>query len=566
MGTRSSNGAPFEPPRWTAKEEYRLRPFVSNVDRPIYAILIPFPELVGALCSRASRAGDDLRGVLLREFLSPFLDAKREEGEALDAWRERERYARALQLFISRLNEYGLPELFANPKARAFYQTWLAQYGDDSIAQMSGAHLAFAGLSQIALKHLEDQRIGLAPIEKSTRYVDYAKKINGSYAYFTDGKLARWGMLNRYRSALDRLFETYAALLPTMVQWLAKRYPDEKPATIRAKAFDLLRGLLPAATISQAAFFGNGQAFEYMMGRSRKQRLSELRWIATESKKELDQVIPAFLRRVETEQGEAYQRYLAGRRARMTPFAQKLFPGRVIGVGEAPAVRLVEYDPDGEDKIIAGMLYNAEDVHDAWETILERVRRLPLKEKRRIIRAYLSGRTARWQKVGRAFENAYVRFEIVMNIGAYRDLHRHRMLTQERQLFSCHHGFDVPDEVKEAGLGDFFREAVSGAEDVFLALDRRDPEVAQYAVTLAHRVRFMQWENLREFFWEAELRSIPEGHPDYRAVEQEKYRLLKAVYPTLMEFALVNMNEYDFARRGQEEKIAAKEKELRDMK
>ena len=211
------------------------------------------------------------------------------------------------------------------------------------------------------------------------------------------------------------------------------------------------------------------------------------------------------------------------------------------------------------------MLYSASANRASWEDMLTKVREMSEVEREEIIGQYLAGREQRWQKVGRAFENTYVRFEIVMNIGGWRDLHRHRMLTQQRQQFCIQHGYDVPVEIEEAGLADDFRGAVQRAESVYESIAEHDHELAQYAVTLAHRVQFMQWQNMRECFWEIELRTIPEGHPDYRFIEQEKFKLLEKVYPLLARHMRVNMGKYDFARRGQAEKIQSKFKELSKM-
>ena len=183
---------------------------------------------------------------------------------------------------------------------------------------------------------------------------------------------------------------------------------------------------------------------------------------------------------------------------------------------------------------------------------------MTLEKKKQVLSEYFRGREAKWQKVGRALENVYVRFEIIMNAGAWRDLHRHRMLTQQRQHFSCYHGYEVPLEVIQAGLENEYRAAVDPVEHLFAKMVPYNPDLAQYTTTMAHHVRFMQWENLRECFWEMELRTIPEGHPDYRSIEQQKFRLLKEVYPLITEHMLVNMSQYDFARRGQEEKIRLK--------
>ncbi len=558
---------------YTQRESDILAPFFTNLDRPVYVPVIFSPEVIGALCSRTSRAEGDLRRIFLEEYLRPFLEPQREAGEDDDRWQEKQACGRHLKAFIDFLKKHSIYDIFSNPRARSFYHKWLAQYGDDSIAQMAGTHLVYTGLSQVAIKHIEDQRIGLAPLEKSTRYVDYSGKIKGQYRYYTDPKLRELGLEEEYRAAMDGLFDTYSSLKPRLAGWLEKGFPGEKKSVIEKKAFDTLRGLLPASTLSQLALFGNGQAFEYMIARSARHRLGELRWAAEAAYAELSKVVPSFLRRLKDrnsiQTAQAYQEYLAGRNQRLAPAARRYLasvqPSRPAG-GSGPSVSLVEYDREGEAKAVAAMLYSASGNRAAWEEMLAAVKKLKEGQRREIIDRYLEGRTQRWQKVGRAFENVYVRFEILMNIGAWRDLHRHRMLTQQRQQFCLQHGYDVPPEIEAAGLGGQFRAAVERAEAVHEKIADSDRELAQYAVTLAHRLRFMQWQNLRECFWEMELRTIPEGHPDYRRVEQEKFRLLEQVYPAIACHLRVNMGEYDFARRGQEEKIQAKLGELADTR
>lgn len=564
----ASYAPPFERDVYTAEEQWLLAPFFTNLDESVYVPLIVAPEVIGALCSRTSRAPGDLRAVFLSEYVRPFLSPEREGRETEGAWAERQATGMELRSFIEFLHQHPVERIFANPRARSFYNKWLAQYGDDSIAQMAGMHLVFSSLSQIAIKHFEDQRIGLAPIEKSTRYVNYASKINGQYRYYTDPILSRLGLERDYRAALDGVFDTYVALLPRLAAWLAARFPKEKAAVVEKKAFDTLRGLLPMATLSQVAFFGNGQSFEYLISRSARHSLGEIRWAAARADEELSKVAPSFFRRLkDPEKQDAvfrYQEYLVQKSERMQPLVGPSLSQEIPSAPplSASGVRLVEYDPDGQLKVLAGMLYAAPNNRSSWGDTLEAVRGMTETEQRGVLGQYLAGRAARWQKVGRAFENAYVRFEITMNIGAWRDLHRHRMLTQQRQQFTCSLGYDVPAEVTEAGLGPEFRAAIERAEMVQRRIAAHNPELAQYAVTLAHRVRFMQWTNLRECFWEMELRTIPEGHPDYRRVEQEKFRLLAQAYPLIAEHMQVNMGEYDFARRGQEEKIQEKLREL----
>lgn len=561
----------FQPDKYSEDDRKNLSPFFTNIDKSVYAFtpLLP-PEVAGALCSRASRAAQDLRYIHLHEFIRPFIGPVRTEKDSEESWQEKVRYGNELTLFIQFLQEHSPLDIFANPRARSFYYTWLAQYGDDSIAQVAGMHIGFWGISQVAVKHIEDQRIGLAPIEKSTRYVNYAQKINGHYLYYTDPTLRDIGLYEEYEHAADALFEAYSRLLPKLTEWLLHKFPAEKKAVVEKRAFDTLRGLLPTSTLSQVAFFGNGQAFEYLVNRCGHHPLGEIRWAGERAYEELFQITPSFLRRIKEENKketiEGYQRYLAEKGKRMIPFVKEFLAeseeDTLPAHAAPPKVNLIEYHPEGETKILTGMLYDAPNNHRSWGETLAAVERMDRKDRARVITEYLKGRTERWQKVGRAFENTYARFEILMNIGAWRDLHRHRMLTQQRQILSCYHGYDIPSEAEEAGLKQEFEEPIKRMEDVFCKITDYDPYLAQYAVTLAHRLRFMQWENLRQSFWQVELRTIPEGHPDYRHIEQGKFRLIEKVYPLIAAYIRANLDEYDFARRGQEEKIQVKLKRL----
>ena len=290
----------FEDLGFSEEDKHLVGPFFTNLDKPVYAITFLPPEIIGALCSRASRAKDDLRQSLLNEFIKPFL---LEEGD----------YQKSLKALIEFLHQHPAEKIFANPKAREFYVKWLAQFGDDSIAQMAGTHLIYSSISQIGIKQIEDMRMGIAPIEKSTRYVDYSTKVAGSYRYYTDPTLADMGLLQEYAAAMDNLFDTYTALLKEYSEFLKSKYPGEEERVIRTKAFDTARLLLPMSTLSQVAFFANGQAFEYMINRGLDHVLGEIRWASQTALEELNKVIPAFLRRLESEDSKTYRNYLSQR-------------------------------------------------------------------------------------------------------------------------------------------------------------------------------------------------------------------------------------------------------------
>jgi len=542
----------FPAEAWTDEERFLLRPFVSDLDGFISVLRNLPPEIVGALCSRASRAGGSLVRILHDEYLEPIILSDPKLGAELKST-------------VEFLDAHGFKNILNNQRAQAFYVKWLSQYGDDSIAQMTGTHVVFWGISQVAMKYLEDQRIGLEPIEKSTRYVSFAKKVGGNYLYYTPKPdLEKLGLLGEYRRAMDNLFETYAALVEELKTWLAANY-EEKGGVLEKKAFDTLRGMLPMATLGQVGFRGNAQALEYAVNRMAAHELGEFRWIAETLKGELDKEIPSLLLRLQDEKSKQYQEYL-GHRMQITRDFVKVSHPDLARDDEVPAtgptVKLVEYDVDAEEKVLAGILFAGS--HAEWEQCLAKAKKLSPTEKEKLLAAYMHGRTARWHKVGRAFENSYVRFDILMDIGAYRDLHRHRMMTQERQLFSVRHGYDIPQELVWAGLDKRYKETLESVVPLFEKLEAHSPELAQYVVPLAYRVRFQQYQNLRQFFWEAELRTGPQGHPNYRFIEQEKFRLLKDKLPLITKAMLVDMNDYSFARRGTEEAILAKEEKLRN--
>ena len=505
------------------------------------------PEIVGALCSRASRAKGSLLEVLLQEYIYPIVD-----GDDPDLAEELENTVRFLA-------EHGFRNILDNHRAQKFYAKWLSQYGDDSIAQMTGTHVILWGISQVAMKFVEDQRVGLEPIEKSTRYVNFGNKIGGRYLYYIPRPdLERLGRLGDYVSAMDFLFDTYVDLLNPLQDWLRNNF-DEKGSILEKKAFDTLRGLLPMATLGQVALRGNAQSFEYLLNRTAQHPLGELRWLSTSLKKELDEEIPSLLLRLQDEKSKDYQAYLVRKHDRVREVATK-HPPRSARQASPAGVKLVDWDADAEHKILAAILFAH--THADWSEAIDTVRGLSDHDKEDLLKRYLAGRPARWYKVGRSLENSYLRFEIMVDIGSYRDLHRHRMMTQERQLFSTHHGYDIPVEITESGFGDRYREALEGAGRLFDTLESEDPELAQYVVPLAYRVRFYQWQNFRQLFWETELRTISQGHPTYRRIEQEKYKLVADKFPLLAQYMLVDMNDYNIARRGTEKIIEQKEERI----
>jgi thymidylate synthase ThyX len=330
---------------------------------------------------------------------------------------------------------------------------------------------------------------------------------------------------------MDRLFDTYAELVPVLADFFRERFPKDPGDTdfvyrqaVRAKAFDALRGILPAASLSNVGIYGTGQGYEQLLLRMRAHPLPEARAYADLMLTELRKVIPSFLKRVDLDdRGVAWSTYLATNRAAMEEVAAQLFP-QDAKADDAPLVRLVDFDPDAEVKLVASMLYPFTHVPEVQ--IEYKVRAMSADERLAVVRAYAGDRSNRRHKPGRALERAGYRFDVLADYGAFRDLQRHRMLTIEWQPLSPRHGYTRPEAVDLAGQTAAFDAAMERSAALHDALVERFPAQASYAVCLAYKVRFVLDLNAREAMHLIELRSTPQGHPAYRLVAQEMHRLI----------------------------------------
>jgi thymidylate synthase ThyX len=483
---------------FTAEERAALAPYFTNVDGPVFA-LINLPEVVkGALFARYSRSAKSLRRLFLDEFLEPA------RGPAT-------------------------AETIGTSRADRLYERVLSEYGDDSVAQLGGVHLAVEGASNLLTKVLEWGRL-MAYLEQSTRYVPYTDRPGGRFKYHVPAELDGHPLRDRYVEVLDRAFETYARWIdPMREHWMSRfpRPPGESDAayrmTIRAKALDSLRGLLPAATRSNVGIFGTGQGYEALLLRMRAHPLREVRDHAELMFAELDRVIPAFLRRLSRpERGGAWARYLEDTREATAAVAVRLLAG--IEPEPRPEVTLTDFDPDGEVKVVAAALYAASRLPD--DQLLAAARRLSVEERRQVLDAYVGRRENRRHKPGRAFERTAYRFDVLGDYGAFRDLQRHRLLTLEWQPLSPRHGAVTPDELAEAGALSDWTRVMEDSAALHDALAAEMPAAASYAVAMAYRVRFYMELNAREAMHMIELRTAPQGHPAYRRICQTMHRLI----------------------------------------
>ncbi len=486
----------------TPDERERLAPHVTNLDQPVFA-LVNLPETVkGALFARYSR----YPGTLRRLFLDEFADSLPAGGGTWDG-------------------DEG-------DRAAALYERIFVGYGDDSVAQLGGAHVAAEWCSNVLTKILQRPRLG-AYLEQSTRYIAYdAPMPGGGYRYFRDPELGPG-----YAAAMDGLFTTYSGALRGVTAWVDETFPradGEAPAAraraVKAKALDLLRGLLPAASLSHMGIYASGQAYEQLILHLLAHPLPEARHYGELILKAVQAVMPSFVARVERpDRGGEWIRQLQRRRSAAEHWAGRLGLDRDVAADAGPSVRLTQVDGT-EARLLASLL--AEGASTSEAAVLERVEALDDAERSAMLQDLVGERANRRHRPGRGFEAVRYRFEVVSDYGAFRDLQRHRLLTVQWQRLTPDLGAEVPDEVRAAGFGDAYDAALerSRAEHDRLAAAGL-AEAAPYALCLAYRIRYVLDLNAREAMHLIELRSGREGHPSYRAVAHEMHRLIGGVHP-----------------------------------
>ncbi len=494
--------------QFSEEETAVLSRFFTNTDRPVFA-LTNLPEVVkGALFARYSRSSKSLRRLFLDEFIS-------DPETGIDAV--------ALSLDTD-------PRV-ATKKAEQLYTRMFFDYGDDSVAQLGGAHLACEQASNLLTKVLEWGRLA-AYLEQSTRYIKYDARLGDRYRYHVPDEIADSAFVDRYVEHMERVFDTYSRMVARMTTMFEERHPKQGDdpkwiwdATIRAKACDTIRGLLPVSTLSNLGIYGTGQAYEMSLVRMRSNPLAEVRDYGDMMLRELRQIIPSFLTRVDlADRGLKWSAYLEDVRSDLEDRAQDLGPPKDPG----PSVTLTDWDPDAETKIAAAALYAVSELPD--ESIQKMVREMTSAQRAEIVADMVGDRNNRRHKPGRAMERSTYRFDVKCDIGAFRDLQRHRLMTLEWQRYSTRLGYELPADVESEGLDAEWTAVMDASGKLYEDIrDDLGPDVSQYVVPFAYNVRFVMEMNPRQAFHLIELRSQPAGHPAYRDVAHEMHKAIREV-------------------------------------
>lgn len=543
---------------FTFDEKQKLESHFSNSDRAVFVIITSNQVDRGALMSRYSRTDKTMRRIFIDEFLS-------------------------------------------NPnRGTEFYNKVLLEYGDDSVAELGTAQCAIEWISNIGAQKIEDHRIGLSFLEKSSRYVAFDKKVNGVYKYHRDKKIMSSSFADNFIQSCDLSFETYSKNIAPMQNYLREKIPiddlyfynsagnSETPfnhlsnledienakkiynSTIKAKALDILRNLLPSSTLTNLAITGNGRAFEYLLFHVLYSDLDEIRDIGNQLYGELEKYIEPFIKRSKDKYSVLYNDYLIKTRDSIRQILESDL--QIYGEsnpnsnsnGSGANVKLLSYIPnhEAEVKLVSSILYEyGKDL--SQDFLLDYSNSLTDDKRHEIIRLYTQFRQNRRHRPGRAFEVIDYSFGLMTNYGMFRDLHRHRMLTMSRQLLSTKYGYDVPREITELGMEKDYKDCMYLCDESYKLISPKMPSEAQYVVNFAYRYPYFIKMNLREACHMIELRTTPQGHLDYRNICQQMYSLIKEVNPVIANgIKFVDMNNYDLERFKSEKNTAMKKSKL----
>jgi thymidylate synthase ThyX len=496
-------------PNFSEEEVAILKRHVSNTDKDVYVIYNLPPEVIAVLFAYVSRSPLSFRENLLKLIKGKELDMKK-----------------LIEAFGTQIFDYAE----AKEKAKQFHEKWIIGYGHSSVAEHAVASIAIENVSILASKVIEDNRLA-SFTEKSTRYQIFEKG-----CYYKPKKIMNSPFRNLFEKTCNHLFDIYEDLTPKIIDFMKEQYPksnnmDEKfyENISKARACDVLRYLLPAATLTNLAMTANARSLEHCIRKLLSHPLDEAKLIGKMMKEEVLKIIPTLVKYSD------YNPYISETNQAMEVLTKKIL--KFDEIEKSKPVSLVEFDPEAEDKLVTALLYRYSNY--PYEQIKSFVKKMNRKDKEKVIDEYLK-RMDKHDWPMREMEHVYYTFDILVDYGAFRDIQRHRICTQTNQELTVKHGFLIPEEIIQIGFKKEFESCMNMAIEAFDEISKEFPKEAQYVVPLAFKKRTLFTFNLRELHHFIKLRSSREGHPSYRKIAQLVYDEIEKVHPFLAKYIRVD--------------------------
>jgi thymidylate synthase ThyX len=419
--------------------------------------------------------------------------------------------------------------------SQKFLESFYFQYGHASIADLGHVVLCFEGISELAATEIEDEQLwdGQA---RSSRYQDFSKSGFITPPEFDTAQAAA------YQQAAAKLLAGYNQIHATVSEYLTEQLPrpeamkpDAYKRNIAARAFDVARYLLCFGIPTGVGQVTSIRTLERQIRRLKASEYGEIRELAGEIAEACsappccqwetngtsEALAPTLARHVESDE------HLARSRENLRQWAAQNLPPAQLASSEA--VDLMK-PVDATADIVATLLYPVTD--RSYRELYQLVSRWSLAQRSEVMDAALESRTRR-DELLRSFRNVPYVYDIVMDIGAYRDLHRHRRCQQFRQEYSTRLGFETPEAIQKSGSGELYTSLVSQASNVVTSL----PEPgSHYLLPLATRARFLFKMDFAEAEYISRVRSGVKGHFSYRNIAWQMKEKMVAIEPELARF------------------------------
>ena len=521
-----------------------LKPLVTDTQADVFALTGQLdPERAAASYARLSRSSNGIRELLVSEFA-----------------------------------EIDSPDNIRDDYKNKLLERIISNYGDDSVQQLAGIHVVIEGASNLLTKEVEWGRLA-AYLEQSSRYLDFGiKGKNGHYRYYQPPELPD-RLQQKYCQTLDTIFEKYNLIRARLVKHI--KASSTVPADQRDRAFensclaqasDAARVVLPVATQATVGIFASAQALENLIMRLRASRRHEARQVGSAILAQARQIMPVFFQRADqANRGGAYTNYLTETKTRTEELVSEIIKANPVepvkaGTGQA-SIDLYDYYPSDQNSLIADIIHETSDLSIKQAQTINH--QLKPAQRQELIAGYCGQRYNRRHKPGRALERAHYSFDIICDYGIFRDLQRHRMVDGLTwQDLSPDHGYDIPDLIKQVDFEYLVNDCFELSENLYRQLDRAGlrESCGQLVTLYGHKMRWKITYNARQAFHLHELRTTPQGHPNYRRLVNQMHNLIAGVHPDLAAAMIfVNQDEDpELTRLASEKYSASKQKRLLD--
>ncbi|MFH1445921.1 MAG: FAD-dependent thymidylate synthase [Chloroflexota bacterium] len=415
-------------------------------------------------------------------------------------------------------------------KSAQFNEKWVVGYGHASVAEHAVLHLALENVSRLAIETIEGNRLA-SYTEKSTRYQEWD---NDAFIIPPEIKGSRKEKL--YLGTCEMLFEAYQQALGLLRTWAGEKYPRQEDESekawqqrVRSRVSDVCRFLLPAAAMANVGVTINARALEYAIKKLLTSPLAEVRQIGEEVKAVALQELPTLVKYANPIE------YLGGIQAAYKPLAD-----RNLGVSHTDWCKLLEFDPEGEAKVLAALLYRfgCSSYQSCFDQVMSlgNARHVDLVDE-------LFKDTGEFNVPLRELEYTSYVFDVIMDQGAYFEFKRHRMMSQTVQPLTVTLGFSMPRAFSEAGFEQTYIETMRRVEEAYKQLAAWNPNVAAYIVPNAFNRRIVFKLNLRELFHFSRLRCASNAHFSIRRVSRRMIEDIRLHHPVFLSHLCVDCSE-----------------------